>query len=88
MTYLGIVLHTRNMTICEVSSNGMKIGEWKLINQTEQLDDVIRQIDRPVKAVVEAPDSRWGRFARSGGNKPVKTCPTLGGCLEACSSIS
>ncbi|HET8864267.1 MAG TPA: transposase [Gracilimonas sp.] len=40
MTYLGIDLHTRNMTICAVSSNGKKIGEWKLTNQTDELDCV------------------------------------------------
>lgn len=54
MTYLGIDLHTRNMTICAVSSNGKKIGEWKLANDTDQLDDLMQEINGPGKAVVEA----------------------------------
>jgi len=57
MTYLGIDLHTRNMTICAVSSNGKKIGEWKLSNDTDQLDKLIREIGAPLKAVVEATSS-------------------------------
>lgn len=57
MTYLGIDLHTRNMTICAVSSNGKKIGEWKLTNQTDQLDALTREISEPIKAVVEATSS-------------------------------
>lgn len=57
MIYLGIDLHTRNMTICTVSFNGNKIGEWKLSNDTDQLDDLIRELGDPVKAVVEATSS-------------------------------
>lgn len=54
MIYLGIDLHTRNMTICAVSSNGTKIGEWKLSNCEDQLDKLINQFEQPIKAVVEA----------------------------------
>ncbi|MGN8224319.1 IS110 family transposase [Gracilimonas sp. BCB1] len=57
MTYLGIDLHTRNMTICAVSSNGKRIGEWKLANDIGQLDALIRNMAGPVKAVVEATSS-------------------------------
>ena len=57
MTYLGIDLHTRNMTICAVSSNGKKIGEWKLTNDTTLLDTLIQELSGPVKAVVEATSS-------------------------------
>lgn len=60
MIYLGIDLHTRNMTICAVSSNGTKIGEWKLSNCEDQLDKLINQFEQPVKAVVEATSS-WIR---------------------------
>lgn len=57
MIYLGIDLHTRNMTICAVSSNGKKMGEWKLENDTVLLDNLIRNFEEPVMAVVEATSS-------------------------------
>ena len=57
MIYLGIDLHTRNMTICALSSNNRKMGEWKLANDTTLLDGLIRQFSEPVKAVVEATSS-------------------------------
>lgn len=57
MTYLGIDLHTRNMTICAVSSNRKQIGEWKLANDTALLDNLLLKIGLPVKAVVEATSS-------------------------------
>lgn len=45
------------MTICAVSSNGKKIGEWKLTNHTDQLDELMQEINGPLKAVVEATSS-------------------------------
>lgn len=65
MIYVGIDLHTRNMTICAVSSNGNKIGEWKLTNDMDQLNVLIGEIDSPVKAVVEATSS-WYWAGRLG----------------------
>lgn len=57
MIYLGIDLHTRNMTICAVSFNGTKLGEWKLPNSTVHLDDLLGEFHEPIKAVVEATSS-------------------------------
>ncbi|WP_020404812.1 IS110 family transposase [Gracilimonas tropica] len=57
MTYLTIDLHTLNMTICAVSSNGKRIGEWKLANDTALLNALIQELSGPVKAVMEATSS-------------------------------
>ena len=57
MIYLGIDLHTRNMVICAVSSNGKKLGEWKISNCTKHLDNLISEFNLPVRAVVEATSS-------------------------------
>ena len=57
MIYLGIDLHTRNMTIYAILSNGKKLGEWKLPNSVEQLDTLFETFNEPVKAVVEATSS-------------------------------
>ena len=71
MTYLGIDLHTRNMTICAVTSNAKKIGEWKLANDTDLLNDLIREIGEPVKAVVEATSS-WYWLADWAENRDIE----------------
>lgn len=57
MIYIGIDLHTQNMTICALSSKNKKIGEWKLANDTVLLDNLIQRFTEPVKAVVEATSS-------------------------------
>lgn len=71
MTYLGIDLYTRNMTICAVSSNGKKIGEWKFTNHTEQLDNLLQEISRPLKAIVEATSS-WYWLADWAENRDIE----------------